>query len=468
MLHHVHHTDSVASRALHQVIMDVTSDRRIRHMRHRAHWGVGPIGASGPLGRLARWGVWPVGASGPLGRLARWGVWPVGASGPLGRLARRLARWGVWPVGPLGRLAHWGVWPIGASGPLGRLTQWDVWSVGKCLALVENLAVKRRLVRYSNTSGQKGHPRQRELGLSGEEFDLAQINEEAVDELYKGRMPNLLSEAKPDDRLRFDEVQEQDIRENDWLRLYTDFALYCYWQYNEVAFKSCFPAEINKILVETFETHRDPSLKVKSSNAIFHINFTAKSWHRAHWGVGPIGASGPLGRLARWGVWPVGASGPLGRLARWDVCNTSGQKGNPRQRELGLSAIDELYKGRKPNLLSEAKPDDRLRFDEVQEQDIRENDWLRLYTDFALYCHWQYNEVAFKSCLPAEINKILVETFETHRDPSLKVKSSNAIFHINFTAKSCDYISVVRRITDGRTGHIILEISTWTNPPSSA
>ena len=77
-------------------------------------------------------------------------------------------------------------------------------------------------------------------------------------------------------------------------------------------------------------------------------------------------------------------------------------------------------------------------------------------------------QVAFKSCLPAEINKILVETFETHRDPSLKVKSNNAIFHINFTAKSCDYISVVRRITDGRTGHIILEISTWTNPPSSA
>ncbi|CDY64673.1 BnaC08g46650D [Brassica napus] len=198
-----------------------------------------------PLRHLARWGIWSARTSGPLGHLARWGVWPVGASGPLGRLAR------------------WGVWPVGASGPLERLARWDVWSVSKCLALVEHLAVKGRLVRYSNTSGPKGHPRQRELGLS--------------DELYKGRMPNFLSEAKPDDKLRFDEVQEQDIRENDWLRLYTDFALYCYWQYNEVAFKSCLPAEINKILVETFETHRDPSLKVKSSNAIFHINFTAKS-----------------------------------------------------------------------------------------------------------------------------------------------------------------------------------------------
>ncbi|KAL0668857.1 hypothetical protein Bca4012_031561 [Brassica carinata] len=32
MLHYVHHTDSVASRALHQVIMDVTSDRGLRPM----------------------------------------------------------------------------------------------------------------------------------------------------------------------------------------------------------------------------------------------------------------------------------------------------------------------------------------------------------------------------------------------------------------------------------------------------
>ncbi|KAJ4881804.1 UPF0725 protein [Raphanus sativus] len=142
-----------------------------------------------------------------------------------------------------------------------------------------------------------------------------------------------------------------------------------------------------------------------------------------------------------------------------------GEEGDLTQ--INEEPVDELYRGRMPNFLSEAKPDDRLRFYEVQEQDICENDWLRLYTDFALYCYWRYNEEAFKSCLPAEINKILVETFETHTDPSLKLKSSNAIFHINFTAKSCDYISVVRRTKDGRTGHIILEISTWTNPPSS-
>ncbi|CAH8337208.1 unnamed protein product [Eruca vesicaria subsp. sativa] len=112
-------------------------------------------------------------------------------------------------------------------------------------------------------------------------------------------------------------------------------------------------------------------------------------------------------------------------------------------------AVDEHYKGSYAQLF-------------VQEQDICENDWLRLYTDFALYCYWQYHEDTFKSCLPAEITKVLVETFETHTDPSLKLKSSNVIFHINFTAKSCDYISVVRRTRDGHSGHIILQISTWT------
>ncbi|KAL0715667.1 hypothetical protein Bca4012_064989 [Brassica carinata] len=140
-----------------------------------------------------------------------------------------------------------------------------------------------------------------------------------------------------------------------------------------------------------------------------------------------------------------------------------GEEGDLAQ--INEEAVDELYKSRMPNFLSDAKPDDRLTLCvfKVQEKDICQNDWLRQYTDFALYCYWRYNE----SCLPAEINKILVETFETHTDPSLKLKSSNAIFHINFTAKSCDYISVVRRTKDGRTGHIILEISTCTNPPSS-
>ncbi|XP_023638345.1 UPF0725 protein At3g44770 [Capsella rubella] len=133
-------------------------------------------------------------------------------------------------------------------------------------------------------------------------------------------------------------------------------------------------------------------------------------------------------------------------------------------------AIDKFYKGSMPDFLSKAGTgDDKLRFYEVQEQDICEYDWLRLYTEFALFSFWRYNVDGFDSCLPVEIKKIVVETCETHREPRLKLKSSNAIFHINFSAKSCDYKSVVRRTMDGISGHIILEISSCrVDQPSSA
>lgn len=67
----------------------------------------------------------------------------------------------------------------------------------------------------------------------------------------------------------------------------------------------------------------------------------------------------------------------------------------------------------------------------------------------------------YKSCLPVEIKKIIVETCEAHREPRLKLKSSNAIFHINFSADNYDYNSVVRRTMDGISGQMGLEISSW-------
>lgn len=72
-------------------------------------------------------------------------------------------------------------------------------------------------------------------------------------------------------------------------------------------------------------------------------------------------------------------------------------------------------------------------------------------------------------CL-VKIKKIVVETCETQKEPRLKLKSNNAIFHINFSAKSCDYKSVVKRTMDGKTGHIVLEINSWeeNDQPSSA
>ena len=152
------------------------------HVYGFARWGFWPVGASGPLGHLVRKDIWPVGASGLLGHLARLSVWSVGTSGPL----ERLVRWNIWPVGasgPLGHLPRWGFWSartylaVGASGLLGHLARWGVWSetsdtlghlirwdirLMKRLALVEHLAVKGCLVRHRNTSGPKGHLRQRE------------------------------------------------------------------------------------------------------------------------------------------------------------------------------------------------------------------------------------------------------------------------------------------------------------------
>ncbi|CAH2060315.1 unnamed protein product [Thlaspi arvense] len=68
----------------------------------------------------------------------------------------------------------------------------------------------------------------------------------------------------------------------------------------------------------------------------------------------------------------------------------------------------------------------------------------------------------FASCLPVEMKKIVVETIETCREPSLKLKSHKAIFHISFRAKGCDYKSVLRRTADGKAaGHILVEINSW-------
>ncbi|CAL9247701.1 unnamed protein product [Arabidopsis halleri] len=135
---------------------------------------------------------------------------------------------------------------------------------------------------------------------------------------------------------------------------------------------------------------------------------------------------------------------------------------------LDEEVIDGFYRGDMPDFVSEAIADDELRFYEVQEQDICENDWLRLYTEFALFSFWWFNEDGYEWSLPVEINKIVVETSETHREPCLKLKSSNAIFHINFSAKGRDYRSVVRRSTDGKTGHILLEVKSWADQPTPA
>ncbi|KAG7627360.1 Protein MS5, partial [Arabidopsis thaliana x Arabidopsis arenosa] len=110
------------------------------------------------------------------------------------------------------------------------------------------------------------------------EGEICLVDEEAIDKFYRGVMPNFVSKlGADDDKLRFYEVQEQDICANEWLRLYTEFALFSYWRYNEDGFESCLPVEIKKIIVETCDTHREPRMKLKliPSDADF-IKFTIK------------------------------------------------------------------------------------------------------------------------------------------------------------------------------------------------
>lgn len=124
-----------------------------------------------------------------------------------------------------------------------------------------------------------------------------------------------------------------------------------------------------------------------------------------------------------------------------------------------VDMVEKFYQGCMPTFLSEPpeEADDALRFYEVQDKDIDKNDWLLLYTEFALF---QVCESGSHSFRPEErkLKKILVETLETHTEPSLKLKSMNAIFHISFRANSCDYTSVVRRTTDWISGHMFLEV----------
>ncbi|XP_010501591.1 PREDICTED: UPF0725 protein At3g44770-like [Camelina sativa] len=123
---------------------------------------------------------------------------------------------------------------------------------------------------------------------------------------------------------------------------------------------------------------------------------------------------------------------------------------------------DKFYQGPMPAFLSEPPEDaddnDAMRFYEVPDMDIDKYDWLLLYAEFALFHVCE--KAGSHSFLPEEIEmkNVLVETLETHTEPSLKLKSMNAIFHISFRVNSFDYITVVRRTIDRVPGHMFLEV----------
>ncbi|XP_010467962.1 PREDICTED: UPF0725 protein At3g44770-like [Camelina sativa] len=139
--------------------------------------------------------------------------------------------------------------------------------------------------------------------------------------------------------------------------------------------------------------------------------------------------------------------------------------------------VDASYRECMPTFLSEPPEEaaDDQRFYEVPDEDIRKNDWLLLYAQFALFQVCEAGSHAFPP-KELELKKILVQTRVTTTQydddddvdvepPSpilnpIDAKSMNAIFHISFKANCRDYTSVVRRTVDGFSGHMRLEVNT--------
>ncbi|CAH8357136.1 unnamed protein product [Eruca vesicaria subsp. sativa] len=102
--------------------------------------------------------------------------------------------------------------------------------------------------------------------------------DEAVDDFYKGKMPNWLTKdelAAATDKGQYYELQESDLLGNEWLQLYAEFAFHVRWR-GHGGLPSFLPLKMKKVIVQTLESGEDPPhLKLKSNNAIFYMSFRA-------------------------------------------------------------------------------------------------------------------------------------------------------------------------------------------------
>ncbi|KFK36917.1 hypothetical protein AALP_AA4G189500 [Arabis alpina] len=122
-----------------------------------------------------------------------------------------------------------------------------------------------------------------------------------------------------------------------------------------------------------------------------------------------------------------------------------------------FDAIDKFYKGNLPDW----PPGDKLHLYEVKESELRDNDWLYLYAEVALFSKWQCNEMSDHT--PFEMKKVVVQTQEDV-ESSMMLKSSNAIFYMTFkTRGGTDCRGIIRKTSDGITGHLSLEARCWTD-----
>ncbi|CDY68018.1 BnaCnng57300D, partial [Brassica napus] len=92
---------------------------------------------------------------------------------------------------------------------------------------------------------------------------------------------------------------------------------------------------------------------------------------------------------------------------------------------------------------------------EVKDSELQDNEWLNLYAEIAL----SSERPDMETYLPLEVKKVVVRTKEDV-EPSMKLKSSNAIFYTIFkTHRGHECKAIIRQTRDGIQGHMCLEVT---------
>ncbi|KAL0740123.1 hypothetical protein Bca4012_081636 [Brassica carinata] len=125
-----------------------------------------------------------------------------------------------------------------------------------------------------------------------------------------------------------------------------------------------------------------------------------------------------------------------------------------------FNAIDDFYKTDMPDWPFNDGLDNPHLY-EVKESELLDNEWLYLYSEAALFSEWHCE---MSDYTPFEMKKVMVQTKEDDVESSMKLKSSNAIFYMIFKVRGgggpvCR--GIVRKTSDGRTGHMRLEARCW-------
>ncbi|CAH2058861.1 unnamed protein product [Thlaspi arvense] len=131
--------------------------------------------------------------------------------------------------------------------------------------------------------------------------------------------------------------------------------------------------------------------------------------------------------------------------------------------ETGLwdaDAVDEFYKDDMSQWLEgdALTGSDKLQYYELKESDLRDNEWLYLYAEIAMFSERASDLSAY---LPVEMNKVVVRTREDV-EPSKKLKSKDATFYMSFKARGGpECRGIIRRTSDGRPRHMSLQAKCW-------